>query len=404
MKKVSIVIPKAPERGICAELFLGLAALCRREERYKLNLDVSEHIPSENARNHAVKEFLESDYDYLLMVDDDNPPRKNPLDLVELDLDVVGCPTPIWHVTEDKVADGVWPLLWNVFDARGEEWTQTLKPRDGLQEVDAVGTGCILIARRVLEGMPRPFERVWHEDGTCWKGSDLYFCQKAKARCFKIWTHWDYYCGHLNQVELTQARAVMSFRDIGHVRRTNPNTPAYWDSQWEKRGERRYPFWPEILELCRGKKVLDFGCGRGDLLDYLKSHGITAVGMDHSEVAVNACRDRGLFSSHGAWPIGRHDVIVCTEVLEHLDDDDGMIEEFFRHAPTVIYTVPANRLPPGIEPEHRRVYTIRDIREITPHLKEVKEIDGYYLVVAEREVRTDGNREGCIPASAGSLD
>ena len=43
--------------------------------------------------NHATRHFLNSTkYDYMLRLDSDQPPRKNPLDLIELELDVVGGP------------------------------------------------------------------------------------------------------------------------------------------------------------------------------------------------------------------------------------------------------------------------------------------------------------------------
>jgi O-antigen chain-terminating methyltransferase len=40
--------------------------------------------------------------------------------------------------------------------------------------------------------------------------------------------------------------------------------------------------------------VLDVGCGRGEFLDLLAQHGITARGIDSNHEMVEACRTRGL--------------------------------------------------------------------------------------------------------------
>lgn len=40
-------------------------------------------------------------------------------------------------------------------------------------------------------------------------------------------------------------------------------------------------------------RVLDLGCGRGIFLDLLREAGVAAVGIDASEAAVAACRERG---------------------------------------------------------------------------------------------------------------
>ena len=162
----------------------------------------------------------------------------------------------------------------------------------------------------------------------------------------------------------------------------NINTPEYWNNQWSKRPQRIYPYYAKIAELCKGKKVLDFGCGRGDLLEML---GENAEGIDISSVGVGIARARGLNVVIGNKPEGQYDIIVATEVLEHLDDDKGMIERFFEHAPVIIYAVPNNCLGPEEEPEHQRKYTSAYIKSITPHLKRIFEIDGYFVVMASKE-------------------
>ena len=59
----------------------------------------STHRPFENNLSHIVNDFMAGDETFWLSVDADNPPMRNPLDLMELNLDVIGCPTPVWHFT-----------------------------------------------------------------------------------------------------------------------------------------------------------------------------------------------------------------------------------------------------------------------------------------------------------------
>src|SRR5260370_3597202 len=53
----------------------------------------------------------------------------------------------------------------------------------------------------------------------------------------------------------------------------------------------------EMVE--RGSKVLDVGCGDGDLLLLLESRGIDGRGIELSRVGVNICVAMGLAGVHG---------------------------------------------------------------------------------------------------------
>lgn len=159
------------------------------------------HTPIENNRNLIVRDFLKGGYDYLLMIDSDNPPMNNPLDLIEYHKDIMVLPTPVWHFSKEEKERKQYPIYWNCMDWKGKGWKEH-DPKKGLQEIDAGGTGCMLIARRVLEGMEKPFERTIDKDGVVEMGSDYYFCKKVKERGFKVWCHYDYLCRHFNELEL----------------------------------------------------------------------------------------------------------------------------------------------------------------------------------------------------------
>ena len=126
--------------------------LLQCDNRHKLTISMPSHKPYENNLHHIVNDFMAGGYDFWLNIDSDNPPTKNPLDLVELDKDIIGLPTPIWHYEGINQKKGERPVYWNGYDY--DEKTGAYRehlPREGLQKVDAVGTGCILIARRVFE-------------------------------------------------------------------------------------------------------------------------------------------------------------------------------------------------------------------------------------------------------------
>ena len=180
------------------------------EERYEVCVLGPYAKPYENSLNSTVKEFLAGEFVAWINIDTDNPPIGNPLDLVERVIgdspvaDVIGCPTPIWKYKGDPSQ----PLIiWNVFrrDPKGSDAYVPWVPATGFQQVDVVGTGCLVLARRVFEHpdlQTGAFMRVWNPDGTVEKGNDVAFCERARAAGFSIWADWDYPCSHWYTVNL----------------------------------------------------------------------------------------------------------------------------------------------------------------------------------------------------------
>lgn len=58
-----------------------------------------------------------------------------------------------------------------------------------------------------------------------------------------------------------------------------------------------------------GKKVIEIGCGRGEYLSLLRDAGTMAVGLEHSEASVAACRAAGLDVARG-FVEGADDVLA----------------------------------------------------------------------------------------------
>jgi 2-polyprenyl-3-methyl-5-hydroxy-6-metoxy-1,4-benzoquinol methylase len=83
---------------------------------------------------------------------------------------------------------------------------------------------------------------------------------------------------------------------------------------------------PHLPAKTHGRRVLDIGCGQGDLVRLLLSDGFDAWGVDHSPEQVEVARRAGLDrielgdfhayldSTRYSW-----DAVIATDVLEHLD-------------------------------------------------------------------------------------
>jgi len=191
-------------------------ALLRLQKDERVHIIIPTHNPYEHNLHRIVGDFLVGDYDFWLSFDDDNPPRRNPLELIELNKDIIGCPTPIWYFDEKTVKRGERPVYWNAYDYNviGDAY-RPHTPMDGLQRVDAIGTGCFLIARRVFENARMknaPFMRQWTSEGYVERGNDIAFCERARACGFEIYAHYDYPAMHIKELEI--GSVVAAFRNL----------------------------------------------------------------------------------------------------------------------------------------------------------------------------------------------
>ena len=73
------------------------------------------------------------------------------------------------------------------------------------KEVEAIGTGCLLVKRIVFDKVGSPwFEYRWTGEATGkMVTEDMVFCEKAKERGFKIYCDGTIKCGHVNMFIIT---------------------------------------------------------------------------------------------------------------------------------------------------------------------------------------------------------
>lgn len=160
---------------------------------------------------------------------------------------------------------------------------------------------------------------------------------------------------------------------------TNPNVnlqPNYWNEIWDKEGQgtwRRYPgcFGRICWAVGHFNEVLELGCGTGILARQLLAFANTVTGLDISEVAIAQLPKevKGVVSilPDIPFPDSSFDVVVGTEVLEHIDDDEGCVREAVRvlhPGGRAYFAVPNNCLGPDEEPEHVRKYTPESLQAL----------------------------------------
>jgi len=149
------------------------------------------------------------------------------------------------------------------------------------------------------------------------------------------------------------------------------------ETHWWFVGRRRL-FAREIsrLKIAKSAAVLDVGTSTGSNLRLLADLGfVRASGLEMSEEAIRYCRAKGFArlccGDVGDLPFagGSFDLVLATDILEHVDDDRRAIREIARvlrpggHA---LITVPAFPSLWGLQDRvarHRRRYRMGQLRE-----------------------------------------
>lgn len=152
----------------------------------------------------------------------------------------------------------------------------------------------------------------------------------------------------------------------------NINTREYWEGRfssgdWENAsGRTQTRDFAEALvprlgldETFQGT-LLDFGCGLGDAFPVYRQHFPQAklLGMDLSAHAVRKCRQRygdvAQFMQGDVAQAPEADIVVTSNVLEHLDDDISVARMLLARCRQLFIVVPYREWPR--DKEHVRSY------------------------------------------------
>ena len=131
---------------------------------------------------------------------------------------------------------------------------------------------------------------------------------------------------------------------------------------------RNFLLYPVLSRMVRGK-ILDFGCGRGDFLKYMKN----SVGVDVNQLLVDYCQSHGLDArliKDGSipHPASSFDSVVMDNVLEHIPeiDADRVIKDIMRvlrPSGTLLVGVPGQK-GYAADSDHKCFYTIHDLETL----------------------------------------
>lgn len=356
-----------PSRGMVSVEFM----MCLQQIFQPLNISMAYYVSKDPNKLPAEQRETITEYAlnisarYVLFMDDDI--LFEPMVLYKLFIDI--------QTTSDAaIVSGVYgtkndpsePFVYKEF-GRGAYWGMTL---GCIEQVWAFGAGCILVDMEYVKKMKKPYwlDEYREVDGIPGMvGQDINFCRKiqeeAEGKCFVDTT---IFCGHIDH----------KTGKIFHVpieKLKNLNTEEHWNKVWQTEGKntiRRYPeMYGQIISWVQpGSRVIDFGCGVGVLLGRLQAgvKDLDLTGVDISSYGIQCVEELGIkaykcelpggFNSDEHW-----NYAISTELLEHVDDDQAIVDMMCKHADTVIVAVPNNIMTPREMHEHRRTYTREDI-------------------------------------------
>ena len=141
-------------------------------------------------------------------------------------------------------------------------------------------------------------------------------------------------------------------------------------------------------------RMLDLGCGTGMFLKRRQAEGL-AFGSDLSPAALDYCRSRGIVNLVRAdarrIPLADSsmDLVTAFDLIEHVDDDRGLIEEAWRvlrPGGLLVATVPAHPIlwsSHDVSLHHRRRYGRREFAALfdTARWEPVRTTAGFAMIL-----------------------
>ena len=180
MNKVYILCPHFSEqiytRGI-------LSIMQQMQFADKLIMPESASKSLAEIRNELVSEGLKTDATHFLFLDSDElfPMDMTPR-LLAHDKDIIGA----WTVIRQDIKPNVYKMV-------GQYKHEPYEGK-GLEKIDRLGFGSVLIKRSVFEKLKYPwfsFDEHHHTE-------DLYFCDIARENGYDIWVDFDLRCKHIS--------------------------------------------------------------------------------------------------------------------------------------------------------------------------------------------------------------
>ncbi|MBP7570901.1 MAG: hypothetical protein KBA95_12650 [Acidobacteria bacterium] len=234
-ERVLIAVPSEEETfHIAVHNFIQIAHRMSLHPEFPFHFEHSIKIgerPIPYARNRLVGDFLRSKCERLWFIDADMIPPPELFALLNIDADIVA--PRMLALKRDDAGIPRLEICAFKYNLKNDSKFNAVVPTGPvglLGDIDAVGTGCTLIKRRVLEDermwlapeyewppghkcdlreeprndrwAPPLFRMQYKPNGEHLRGEDLDFCLRAKALGYKVATHLGFSCGHSKTMNL----------------------------------------------------------------------------------------------------------------------------------------------------------------------------------------------------------
>lgn len=342
-------------------------------QKYEIDIFTQVDVYIDRGRNELAKKAILNKCDYVWFIDSDHILPKGTLNR-------------LLKIIKDKNASVVSALYFTrtnpnlpVIRKIEEGGFEQIFEYQGIIEVDGVGMGCCLIKTEIFKGLEYPyFDSIYEKKGdlVSYIGEDLFFCRTLRNKGIKIYVDTDLVIKHIGGIvdennynpykkgylvgDAIKREIIGDLADFSKLSKeevklkvingteqymnewneANPKTKeereeVYKNSKWQKfesanwHLSNRLSFDVNLIRMIKKKhpnndtSILDYGCGTGQNSYLLAKEGYTNLTLHDLNTDFAEFR----FKKHN-FPYfkfdetKKFDVILCFDMLEHLDDKD----------------------------------------------------------------------------------
>jgi hypothetical protein len=185
---IGVVGISAAENARFTAFYSSLSGMQRPEGT--ISMFSTSAVISEN-RNKITEQFLQTDAQWVLYLDDDHILQPHTLmELLAADKD---CISALYCQRQQPFN----PVLMDTeLPDRSFTWKQLHPQESGIISVAAAGAGCLLVKRKVIEALSPPYWTLGQINPTSW-GDDLDFCSRVRKAGFEVHCDLNNYIGHI---------------------------------------------------------------------------------------------------------------------------------------------------------------------------------------------------------------